>query len=27
VGQGVASIRAAGAWTAIDRRTPEPLPR
>jgi hypothetical protein len=27
VGQGVASIRAGGAWTAIDRRTPEPLPR
>jgi len=27
VGQGVASIRTAGGWTAIDRRTPEPLPR
>jgi hypothetical protein len=27
VGQGVASIRRSGAWTAIDRRTPEPLPR
>ncbi len=27
VGQGVASIRRAGAWTAIERRTPEPLPR
>ena len=27
VGQGVASIRAAGAWTAVDRRTPQPLPR
>lgn len=27
VGQGAASIRAAGSWTAIDRRTPEPLPR
>ena len=27
VGQGVASIRVAGAWRAIDRRTPEPLPR
>jgi hypothetical protein len=27
VGQGVASVRVAGAWTAIDRRTPEPLPR
>jgi hypothetical protein len=27
VGQGVASIRRAGGWTAIDRRTPEPLPR
>lgn len=27
VGQGAASIRAAGVWTAIDRATPEPLPR
>ena len=27
VGEGVASIRTAGAWTAIDRRAPEPLPR
>ena len=27
VGQGVASIRADTAWPAIDRRTPEPLPR
>jgi hypothetical protein len=27
VGRGAASIRAAGAWTTIDRRTPEPLPR
>lgn len=27
VGQGTASIRADGAWTAIGRRTPEPLPR
>lgn len=27
VGQGAASIRRAGTWTAIDRRTPEPLPR
>jgi hypothetical protein len=27
VGQGVASIRTAGSWTPIDRRTPEPLPR
>ncbi|HUV19624.1 MAG TPA: Type 1 glutamine amidotransferase-like domain-containing protein [Ilumatobacteraceae bacterium] len=27
LGRGVASIRAAGAWTAIDRRAPEPLPR
>ena len=26
-GQGTASIRVAGAWKAIDRRTPEPLPR
>ncbi|HUV17669.1 MAG TPA: Type 1 glutamine amidotransferase-like domain-containing protein [Ilumatobacteraceae bacterium] len=27
VGQGVASVRAGAAWTTIDRRTPEPLPR
>lgn len=27
VGQGNASIRVAGSWTAIDCRTPEPLPR
>ncbi len=26
VGQGVASIRAGGAWTPIDRKAPEPLP-
>jgi peptidase E len=27
VGQGAASIRVGGAWQAIDRRNPEPLPR
>jgi hypothetical protein len=27
VGQGTPSIRVTGSWTAIDRRTPEPLPR
>ena len=27
VGQGTASIRVAGSWTAIDRRTAQPLPR
>jgi hypothetical protein len=27
VGQGAASIRVSGAWTAIDRHLPEPLPR